>query len=100
MPAKWIGRDDKPELLPDQGTRLLAHNAGTWPESPMEPGIRAVLHLRPDYDFTTLDLISDRRQLARLFEVAVRRERRSKKHFQATTVLENSALVLKSLAEP
>ena len=39
----------------------------------MEPAVRAVLHLRPQFDFTALDLITDRYVLARLLETPVRK---------------------------
>jgi hypothetical protein len=79
MPAKWEGQNDKLVLRPDRGTRLLDHNAGNWPEFPMEPGICAVLCLRPHFDFTTLDIIADRYQLACCLELAVRKGDKIKK---------------------
>lgn len=39
----------------------------------MDPGIRALLHLQPAFDFTKLDIISDRRHLACLLELVVRK---------------------------
>jgi hypothetical protein len=73
MPAKWLGRTDTPQLTPDCGTRVLDYNAFQWLESPWEPGIRAVLHLQRNFDFTELDIITDRRQLACILELAYRK---------------------------
>ena len=71
MPAKWLERADEPEVEPDTESHYLCQNARKWPESPMDPAIRAVLHLKPTYAFTGLDIIADRRTLAAILEMAV-----------------------------
>ena len=70
MLAKWLGRKNSPLLLPDTATRFFDENVGRCPNSPFEPGLLAVLHQRPDFDFTTLDLITDRYTLSCLLELA------------------------------
>lgn len=86
-PEKWLGRQDTPQLKPDQGERVLDYNAGQWKESPMYPAVRAVLYLHPKYDFTKLDLISDRRQLACLLELAFRKGEKFEKTWEGDTVV-------------
>ena len=81
MPAKWLGRTDTPRLAADCGRRLLDYNADQFPESPWEPGIRAILHLHPNFDFTKLDILTDRRQLACLLELAFRKGEKIKKTY-------------------
>lgn len=52
---------------------MLDYKAGQFPESPWQPGNRAILHLRPKFDFTKLDIITDRHQLACILELAYRK---------------------------
>ena len=61
-----------PELMPDIGRRYKDQNAGRWPTSPMEPAIRAVVHLQPNFEFSSLEIITDRYALACLLQLAVR----------------------------
>ena len=71
MPAQWLNRVQfQPLLKPDSESRYLDQNAAKYGQSPFEPGIKAVLHQNSDYDFTTLDLITDRYALASLLEFA------------------------------
>lgn len=71
LPARWVGLGGKELVIkPDTGVRALDQNAIRWPASPMEPAICAVLKRRPDFDFTDLDLISDRRALGSLLDLA------------------------------
>lgn len=68
MPAKWVGLRDEPILLPDSGSWHLDQNAAKCPASPLEPALRAVVHQIPQYDFTSLDVITDRWALATLLD--------------------------------
>lgn len=71
MPGKWLARTDAPPLKPDTETRWFNQNIARCPDSPWEPGVRAVLHQQPGYDFSSLDLISDHSILAPLLEFVV-----------------------------
>ena len=47
---------------------------GRFPSSPFEPAIRAILHLHPRFDFSRIDVITDRWALVRLLELAYQQE--------------------------
>ncbi|KAK3708761.1 hypothetical protein LTR37_011282 [Vermiconidia calcicola] len=70
--AEWIDRKDRPLLQPDTGSRFTDYNTGRWPSSPLEPALLAVLHQHPEYDFSGLDLITDRQPLNCLLELATK----------------------------
>ena len=70
----WLEFDEYPPLQPDRGKRFTDHNSGRFRTSPMEPAIQAVLHQQPDFDFSTLDLITDRQSLVCLLELAIRKD--------------------------
>lgn len=60
-------------MAPRMGTQLqkalnesVDENQERSPSRPMEPLLRAVRALQPDYDFTTLDIITDRNNLNKL----------------------------------
>lgn len=63
-------RQDDRVIQPDSGIEPLDFNAYYLPASPMEPAVRAVLHMNADFDFTKLDLITDRWALTRLLTLA------------------------------
>ncbi|KAI7156672.1 hypothetical protein KC349_g6135 [Hortaea werneckii] len=65
-PPLWSPPENPVQIPPDTGTFFIDPNAGILPTSPMEPLFRAVLHEHPDFDFSSLDLITDRWALSRL----------------------------------
>lgn len=65
-PPLWNPPEDSVQIPPDTGTFFIDPNAGLLPTSPMEPLFRAVLHEHPDFDFSSLDIITDRWALSRL----------------------------------
>ncbi|KAI7539697.1 hypothetical protein KC331_g9601 [Hortaea werneckii] len=65
-PPLWSPPENPVQIPPDTGTFFVDPNAGILPTSPMEPLFRAVLHEHPDFDFSSLDLITDRWALSRL----------------------------------
>jgi hypothetical protein len=97
IPPKWIGNEGREVTVkPDVGEKVLDHNALIWPDSPMEPAICAIVKLHPDFDFTKLDIISDRRALATLVELAsegTQTEKLRKKDFSFGVVLAGQTLV-------
>ncbi|KAI7237263.1 hypothetical protein KC330_g3255 [Hortaea werneckii] len=66
VPPLWNPPENPVQIPPDTGTFFIDPNAGILPTSPMEPLFRAVLHEHPDFDFSSLDLITDRWALSRL----------------------------------
>jgi hypothetical protein len=72
IPPKWIGLSKSPliNLDFDTGNGYIDQNSGRWPLSPMEPAIRAILHLNPNFNFNDIDIITDRHALAGLLELA------------------------------
>ncbi|KAK5121194.1 hypothetical protein LTR85_005678 [Meristemomyces frigidus] len=71
MPGTWNQQSvlEEPVLEPDRGERYIDNNAGRCPKSPAEPLIRAVLHQQPDFDFSNIDLITDRHTIAALLKL-------------------------------
>ncbi|KAI6837261.1 hypothetical protein KC332_g2725 [Hortaea werneckii] len=65
-PPIWSPPDAPVQVPPDTGRFFIDPNAGMMPTSPMEPLFRAVLHEHPTFDFSSLDLITDRWALSRL----------------------------------
>ncbi|KAI7081398.1 hypothetical protein KC356_g9139 [Hortaea werneckii] len=66
IPPIWSPPDAPVQVPPDTGRFFIDPNAGKMPTSPMEPLFRAVLHEHPTFDFSSLDLITDRWALSRL----------------------------------
>jgi hypothetical protein len=64
-------RDSQRYLKPAQGRRFIDHNAGRCPSSPMEPLFRAVLVQDPDFDFSKIDVVTDRSVLTSLFKLDI-----------------------------
>ncbi|RMY46785.1 hypothetical protein D0865_09071 [Hortaea werneckii] len=65
-PPLWDPPENPVQIAPDTGTFFIDPNAGILTTSPMEPLLRALLHEHPDFDFSSLDLITDRWALSRL----------------------------------
>lgn len=51
----------------DSGLRYIAQNAARHPESPLEPLFRALSIETPSFDISSVDIISDRHNIRRLF---------------------------------
>ncbi|KAI7189936.1 hypothetical protein KC363_g4701 [Hortaea werneckii] len=66
IPPIWSPPNAPVQVPPDTGRFFIDPNAGMMPTSPMEPLFRAVLHEHPTFDFSSLDLITDRWALSRL----------------------------------
>ncbi|KAK5170875.1 uncharacterized protein LTR77_004019 [Saxophila tyrrhenica] len=71
MPPKWVGISDSVTISPDSGTRFIDQNASRWPDAPMDPAIRAVLALEPDFSLEWLDIVTDRSILAAILELCI-----------------------------
>ena len=67
IPPIWSPPSDVPALKPDTGTRYIDQNADRMPSSPLEPLIRAIQAHRPDFDFSEVDVTTDRRSLRQLY---------------------------------
>ncbi|KAF8424822.1 hypothetical protein EV426DRAFT_716484 [Tirmania nivea] len=57
-------------LNPDTGIYYIDQNAYRWPTSPLEPALRALFTLQPNFDLNPIDLITDRNNLRKLFRFA------------------------------
>ena len=67
IPPIWSPPSGVPSLRPDTGTRYVDQNKDRMPTSPLEPLICAIQAHRPDFDFSALDLITDRRSIRQLY---------------------------------
>ena len=67
VPAIWSPPADTPALKPDTGTRYIDQNADRMPNAPFEPLIRAIQTHRPEFDFSKVDIVTDRRSLRQLY---------------------------------
>ena len=67
IPPVWSPPSDVPALNPDTGTRYIDQNKDRMPDSPFEPLICAIQAHRPDFDFSAVDIITDRRSLKQLY---------------------------------
>ncbi|KAK3723127.1 hypothetical protein LTR37_001850 [Vermiconidia calcicola] len=112
---RWVDRKDRPLLQPDTGSRFTDPNTGRWPSSPLEPALLAVLHRHPEYDFSELDLITDRQPLNCLLELATKTIRpKTRKYSRApkmdgersgdfsffAQVINNTVLFIRNVEEP
>ena len=66
-PPIWSPPSNAPALKPDAGARYVDQNADRMPHSPVEPFIQAILSQRPAFDFSGVDVITDRRTLRQLY---------------------------------
>ena len=57
-------------MKPDSGWLWIDENAFRRPKSPIEPLLRAVLHEQPEFNFGSIDIISDRHPLSCLLNLA------------------------------
>lgn len=64
----WDPPHGLPQLKPDTGPRFIDQNADRYPWSPLEPVIRAVWEMHPEFDLGNIDIITDRSPLRKLFE--------------------------------
>ena len=61
-------------MAPDTGDIVLDDNVDKFRRSPMEPAIQAVLHFDSQYNFSNLDIVSDKQPLASLLNMAYSKE--------------------------
>lgn len=66
IPPTWHVPSITPPLKPDSGARYVDQNVDRNPWSPLEPLVRAVTTMHPDFDFSGLDIVTDRRPLRHL----------------------------------
>ena len=66
-PPIWSPPSDTPGLKPDSGTRYVDQNKDRMPNSPLEPLICAIQAHRPEFDFSAVDVITDRRSIRQLY---------------------------------
>ena len=67
IPPIWSPPSDVPGLIPDSGTRYVDQNKDRMPNSPFEPLIYAVQAHRPDFDFSAVHIMTDRRSIRQLY---------------------------------
>ena len=70
IPPQWTPPHVLPQLKADSGPRFVDQNADRYPWSPLEPLVRAVLEMHPDFCFGEIDIITDRSPLRKLFAFA------------------------------
>ncbi|KAF6222405.1 hypothetical protein HO133_001491 [Letharia lupina] len=60
-PPIWVPPQISPALKPDIGGRYVDQNADRTPGSPLQALIHAVQTCQPDFDFTNVDIVTDRK---------------------------------------
>lgn len=65
-PPQWSPPSVAPKLAPDSGRVFIDQNAYRNPSYPLEPLIRAVTTSKSDFDFSSIDIITDRNNLRKL----------------------------------
>ncbi|KAL8791338.1 MAG: hypothetical protein Q9195_005957 [Heterodermia aff. obscurata] len=68
MPPIWSPPRISPWLRPDTGTRYIDQNKDRMPTSPFEPLFAAIRTQRPRYDFSAIDIMTDRRVIRQLYD--------------------------------
>jgi hypothetical protein len=65
-PALWSAPSVAQRLKKDSGLIYIAQNAVRHPESPLEPLFRALYVTNPEYDISSVDVVSDRNNIRKL----------------------------------
>ncbi|TID18521.1 putative geranylgeranyl pyrophosphate synthetase protein [Venturia nashicola] len=60
------------KVKPDLGKYFVDQNAARIPDSPLEPLFRSLFTLKPDYDVSAIDLVSDRNNIRKLLKFVSR----------------------------
>ncbi|KAI4167223.1 MAG: hypothetical protein LQ343_007383 [Gyalolechia ehrenbergii] len=69
-PPIWSPPSVPQPLAPDTGFRYIDQNADRYPESPLTPLFSSILQIHGTYPFETVDIISDRSPLRKLYAFA------------------------------
>jgi hypothetical protein len=56
------------QVSKDRGKAYVDENAARFPGSPLAPLVAAVSHYNPSYDFSSIDIVSDRNNLRKLLK--------------------------------
>ncbi|MCJ1474345.1 hypothetical protein MMC13_003003 [Lambiella insularis] len=67
VPPIWSPPGVAPHLEPDSGDRYVDQNGDRYPWSPLEPLFLAMEELHPDFEWSDIDVVTDRRPLRKLF---------------------------------
>lgn len=70
LAARWTPPSLPAWLNPDTGIYYIDQNAYRWPTSPLEPAFRALFTLHPTFDLNSIDFVTDRNNLRKLFRFA------------------------------
>ena len=71
-PLIWSAPSDPQAIAPDTGFSYVDQNADRYPKSPMSPLFSSVLQVQPTYPFSSINIISDRSPLRKLYAFAAR----------------------------
>lgn len=66
-PALWTPPTKPQQLQKDSGHIYIAQNAARHPDSPLEPLFRALLTTKPKLDIGSVDVVTDRNNLRKLY---------------------------------
>ncbi|KAE9986631.1 hypothetical protein EG327_004223 [Venturia inaequalis] len=66
MPSRLDQPSTAVRVRPDYGKSFIDQNAARNPDSPLEPLFRSLFALRPNYDVSAIDLVSDRNNIRKL----------------------------------
>ncbi|KAL8779965.1 MAG: hypothetical protein Q9213_006690 [Squamulea squamosa] len=71
-PPIWSPPTEPQAIAPDTGFRYVDQNADRYPKSPISPLFSSVLQMQSAYHFSSIDIISDRSPLRKLYAFATR----------------------------
>ncbi|KAL8846875.1 MAG: hypothetical protein Q9221_008074 [Calogaya cf. arnoldii] len=70
-PPIWSPPTYPPTITPDDSSfRYVDQNADRYPKCPISPLFSSIQHVQPNYSFSTIDIISDRSPLRKLYAFA------------------------------
>ncbi|TFY75226.1 hypothetical protein EWM64_g8786 [Hericium alpestre] len=67
-PPRWVDRDVPFQLRPDEGVRIVDHNTLKLPSFPLLPLLTAVDIIEKDVIWPSIDFVSDRTNLRKLYK--------------------------------
>ncbi|KAL8815867.1 MAG: hypothetical protein Q9223_005041 [Gallowayella weberi] len=69
-PPIWSPPSNPRAIAPDEGFSYIDQNADRYPKSPLAPIFSSVLQMDPSFQFDTIDIVSDRSPLRKLYAFA------------------------------
>ncbi|KAL8736511.1 MAG: hypothetical protein Q9166_000303 [cf. Caloplaca sp. 2 TL-2023] len=69
-PPIWSPPSNPQTIAPDTGFDFVDQNADRYPQSPLKPLFASIIQMQPAFDFSSIDIITDRNSLRKLYAFA------------------------------